>query len=320
MRPILLLVLLVPVAWAGSFSFIAIGDTPYSAEEETRLAGQVYPAIRDGEAPFVVHYGDLKSGGDVCSGELLASRRDDVLGLKPGKVFYTPGDNEWTDCDRDFLETRFSELERLDHLRGLFFKEPLVLPEEWGYARQPNFPENARWLYDGVLFVTVHMVSTNNGRREILMDDIDAALALVEARDQANRVWVDDAFQAAKKANAKAVVLVTQADVTSPDGSGPCTAANRMMCDAFQPFREQLKRVAAKFAKPVLLVHGDTNPYCWDKTFGGEKAANLWRLNGWGDFQAPADATVIAVDPENPDEPFSAKTLLEGRDPNPRCP
>jgi hypothetical protein len=32
--------------------------------------------------------------------------------VKP--VFYTPGDNDWTDCDRENLKVRQSELERLN--------------------------------------------------------------------------------------------------------------------------------------------------------------------------------------------------------------
>ncbi len=133
--------------------------------------------------------------------------------------------------------------------------------------------------------MTVHLVSTNNGRMDIQLDDIEAALALVEARDQANRVWMKESFAAALKADAQAIVIVTQADVTSPDAEGPCTATNRMHCDAFQNFRENLQRNARKFAKrgearrPVLLLHGDSNPFCMDKKFGGAQAPNLWRLN-----------------------------------------
>jgi hypothetical protein len=286
-----------------AMQFIAIGDTPYSEEEKQRLDGEIAAAIKAAAPPFVVHHGDLKGGAETCTEDLLTERRDFVYGLLPGRVFYTPGDNEWTDCDRSFLESPVSELESLDLLRRLFFAELLDLPESWQYARQANFPENARWFRDGVLFMTVHLVSTNNGRMEIQLDDIEAALALVDARDQANRVWMEKSFAAALKADAKAVVIVTQADVTSPDAEGPCTAINRMNCDAFQNFRENLQRNARKFAKrgearrPVLLLHGDTNAYCMDKKYGGTRAPNLWRLNAWGDFKAPADATVVTVQP-----------------------
>ena len=182
-------------------------------------------------------------------------------------------------------------------------------------------------MQQGVLFATVHLVSTNNGRREILLDDIEAALALVEARDQANRVWLEAAFAfaEAEETKAKAVVIITQADVTSPDGSGACTAFNRINCDAFAAFRGHLIRLAGGFRnrgeprRPVLFVHGDTNPYCLDTTLGGEQAPNLWRLNAWGDFQSPADATEITVQPANAAAPFAARTLLGQRAPAIGC-
>jgi hypothetical protein len=201
-------------------------------------------------------------------------------------------------------------------MRHLFFDQPLDLPSSWSYARQPNYPENARWVQNGILFATVHIVATNNGRQEILKDDIEEALALVDARDQADRIWLEAAFNQANAIKASAVVIITQADVTAPGGSGACTAYNRMNCDAFAALRDQLRRNAANFQergkprKPVLLVHGDTNPYCIDQKFGGDMAPNLWRLNAWGDYQSPPDATEISVQPANTTEPFTARTLI----------
>lgn len=310
---------------AKDLTFIALGDTPYSDAENVRLKEEVAPAIAKAAPPFVIHYGDLKGGGEICSDEILSERRDYIYALRKDRVFYTPGDNEWTDCDRSFLSVRYSELERLDYVRQLFFAKPINVPQSWEYARQPNFPENARWMVDGIMFATVHLVSTNNGRIEILMDDIEAALAYVEARDQANRVWIDETFSAALKQKAEALVIATQADVTSPDAAGPCTDQNRMQCDAFGAFRDQLRLRAGDFhdrgkpRRPVLLLHGDTNPYCWDRTFGGTRAPNLWRLNAWGDFAAPADATQITVHPNDNKSPFSAKTLLGGLIPANSC-
>ena len=309
----------------SAMSFIALGDTPYSETENERIKTDISKAIKDANPPFVVHYGDFKSGGETCTEELLTERRNVIYGLLPGRVFYTPGDNEWTDCDRAFLKPAVSELGKLDLLRHLFFDKPLDLPEDWHYARQPIFHENARWMKDSVFFMTVHLVSTNNGRIDILEDDIEAALALVDARDQANRVWMMESFDAALNAGAKAMVIVTQADVASPDASGPCTATNRMHCDAFLSFRDNLRLNAGNFnergkpRKPVLLLHGDTNPYCMDKEFGGKQAPNLWRLNAWGDFQVPADATVVTVRPESKQTPFAAETLLEHNVPADGC-
>lgn len=309
----------------ADLTFIAIGDTPYSSAENEQIQGSLTQAIQSAHLPFVVHYGDLKGGGESCSEALLRERQDDIYNLSASPVFYTPGDNEWTDCDRSYLESRASELEMLDLVRQLFFGEPMDLPESWAYTRQANFPENARWMYNDVLFTTIHLVSTNNGRQEILLDDIEAALALVDARDQADRVWLNEAFDTALDVGARAVVIITQADVTAPDAGGTCTPYNRMNCDAFDSFRQNLVLNASNFAdrgqprRPVLLIHGDTNPYCWDKTLGGELAPNLWRLNAWGDYQSPADATVITVQTDKANKPFKAETLLGGQEPAKSC-
>ena len=323
----LLIICRVPAAIANpEVRFIVIGDTPYSPAETERFHHQIGPAIAQTNPPFVVHYGDFKAGGEACTLELFEARRDQILNLLPGRVFYTPGDNDWTDCDRPFLTPPLSELAQLDLVRRLFFAQPLDIPQDWAVVRQPLFPENARWVQNEVVFATVHVVSTNNGRQEILLDDIEAALSLVEARDQANRVWLEGLFHEANKRKAKAVVVVVQADVTAPGGRGVCTAFHRINCDAFATFREALRRHASQFQekgnplKPVLLIHGDTNPYCWDRGFGGDMAPNLWRLNAWGDFLEPADATEVIVETAQMDQPFRARTLLGDQEPMKDCP
>ncbi|NEO86266.1 MAG: hypothetical protein F6J87_18715 [Spirulina sp. SIO3F2] len=309
-----------PLAIAQTpFRFVAIGDMPYSEAEQDAFNTDIRRAISAADVPFVVHYGDLKGGGESCTDALLTARRNDIESLHPDRVFYTPGDNEWTDCDRDFLDVQFSELDRLAKLRDLFFREPMAVPADWDYARQPNFSENARWQQENVIFLTLHVVGTNNGRQEILLDDPAAAIALVNARDEANRVWVEQAFEIAQQESAKAVVIVTQADVSDPDGTAPCTPTNPSDCDGYLTVREQIIAAAAAWGQPVLFVHGDTNPYCLDQEFGGEQAPKLWRLNAWGDFQSPPDATEITIQSGNAAEPFVIQTLMGQQAPTVGC-
>jgi hypothetical protein len=307
-----------PAFAEDSFSFLTLSDVPYTDEENVALTQTLVPAIQESKAPFVIHMGDLKNSKIPCSEELLTRRRNQIFSLHLGRVFYTPGDNDWTDCDRKQISVRFSELNRLDLLRRLFYNEPHLLPNSWAYERQALYPENMRWKYESVVFATVHLVSTNNGRREILLDDIDLALTRVDARDRANIIWLEHAFMTARKTNASAIVIATQADVTNFKYTGKCTFTRRRQCDAFASFKTRLKELASAYKKPVLLMHGDTNPYCLDREFGGRVAPNLWRFNSTGDYSF-VDAVKVDVNPDSPDEPFTFISLVEKRTPAGNC-
>ncbi len=322
----------IPAAAQDAQRFMFIGDLPYSDKESERLNTVIAKAIKKGGFPFLVHYGDFQAGGVACgepegireSFEQISGLMTNLNGTSPPRpVFYTPGDNDWTDCDRRFkLGESKSELNQLDLLRRIFFLDtPLKLSDEWQYERQPLYPENALWRFGRVQFATLHLVGTNNGRVEILMDDVAMALAQVHARDQANRDWLNKIFEKAENFSdpAEALIIATQADVTDPNENAPCTAANLMNCDAFASLRAQLIKHARAFEKPVLLVHGDTNPYCLDKGFGGAPAPNLWRLNAGGDYHNPLDATVVTFHPGKADTPFSAKGLVNSEKPTEGC-
>ena len=304
---------------ADGLRFLVFGDAPYTGEQIEVLETTVAPAIGRAEVSFLIHLGDLNGSKESCTDVLIEKRYKQLMDLRPGRVFYTPGDNEWTDCDRSKLKPRFSELKRLDYLRDLISSRPMNLPPEWSYVSQDGFPENARWTQGNVMFATVHVVGTNNGREEILKDDVETTLDLVDARDQANRDWLGAAFDAAREFDSRAVVIAAQADVTERAGTAPCSDSLRIECDGFAEFRDQILRHAASFEAPVLLVHGDTNPFCLDKEFGGDTASKLWRLNALGDYTG-VDATVIGVQLDNDEEPFAITSLMTGAAVGPTCP
>ena len=85
--------------------------------------------------------------------------------LNPHKTVYTPGDNDWTDCDRFNLSALYDELERLNYLRQLFFHQDAhqLTRDIPGLIRQEGFIENALWKIDPVVFATLHIPGTNNG-------------------------------------------------------------------------------------------------------------------------------------------------------------
>lgn len=296
------------------FSFDVISDIPYNEEQEELLENEIIPALRESKAPFAVHLGDFKAGNTACSDSLFQKRHAQISRMNSNYVIYTPGDNEWTDCDRGGA----SEIERLEKIRSLFFSNLSAFPDSWKSARQENFPENFRWSYKNVTFSTVHIVGTNNGRAQIKTDDIDEALHLVDARDNANKIWIDGLFKAADLQQATAIVIALQADLSNSKYEGHCTAAEPRICDGFASAREQLTQAAALFKKPVLVLHGDTSPYCMDTEFGGIEAPNLWRFNSGGDYKI-LDAIKITVDPSDSKAPFIMRSLRGHQAPDTSC-
>jgi len=306
-------------ACAGSVKFIALGDLPYTGEQQQKLDDEIGPAIRTANAAFVIHYGDFKKGSAPCTEKTVGAALDEIFSLS-SKVIYTPGDNDWADCDRKSTGSPVSELFMLDRLRNQL-KNRLVsqrdtLPK---LQHQPLFVENAIWSSGKIVFVTLHMVGTNNGRDEILLDKKKLARTLVQARDFANRVWLKKAWHRAVDDHAKAIVVISQADPTSNKRSGTCKFDGGD-CDGYKYMKKKLREVAANWGKPMLYIHGDTNPYCLDKGFGGDDAPKLWRLNATGDY-AVVDATSIEMSWKNDsnDVSFDIRSLLGGQAPADGC-
>ncbi|MGK7874408.1 MAG: hypothetical protein AB4426_14190 [Xenococcaceae cyanobacterium] len=285
---------------------------PDGRSDEQVLVEDIAPEIqRRDDLPFVIHLGDLGRPQDACSDAWLEKSKafwENEL-LKP--VFYTPGDNDWTDCDRQNLPMPTSELERLEAVRRIFFSQPKTLSVEWRYETQSSLPENAIWWHEGILFVTQHIVSTDNGRTDIQLDDPKQAIALVDERDKGNQLWLSHAFEMAKKSDTAAVVVATQLDPFGAPKGEENAFARCMNNPAYKGFCSHLQMLASTLDKPVLLVHGDTNAYCLDQPFSLEQAPKLWRLNAPGDFKV-IDASVVSFNPANSDQPFEATGLLSG--------
>jgi hypothetical protein len=309
----------------SGFSFIVIGDTPYGPPDEVMLAEAV-TRIRAGAYPFIIHVGDFKGGGTPCTDALEERLETLIATLAPTPVFYTPGDNDWTDCDR-FKDAdtgvRTSDLDRLTGLRARFFSAPLTAPVALKPSRQKAQPENAAWRYGGVQFVTLHVVGTNNGRDWVVGDPLERAATAADARDAANLAWLGKTFAAAKASRARAVVIAMQADMTDiedkpEDVMCKDVAANDAHpCDGFTNLRATIRDAARSFDGPVLIIHGDTAPFTLGQSFAGEEAGNLWRLNTAGDAGATygvRDVTVVTINLST-DKPISAYGLLTDKAP-----
>ena len=206
---------------------------------------------------FVVHDGDIWLGGSTCSDDRLRQVKSVLSGFRT--LVYTPGDNEWLDCpQRDG---------RLPAIRRLFFSSPNSLgTQPIPQRRQSDFPENARWEWGGVVFATLNVPGPYG--------EGPAA--------SANLAWLDGTFDRARAIKAPAVMIVWQDDPT--DGSS-------------LPLVARLKKRAAAFGKPVLLVHGDTHKFKLDNPW--KEVRNLTRRETFPTFTP--DWVKVAVHPSRPE-------------------
>jgi hypothetical protein len=285
-------------AQAGSFALI--GDMPYGDAEITATRNILLEIGGDDSIAFVVHDGDIKSGGERCDDLRLIARRDDFDRSRHPFVLI-PGDNEWTDCHRA-SNGDFDPEERLARLRTLFFAGD----ESLGRRRlrltrqgdlQPAFAawrENVRWEFEGVLLVGLNIPGSNNNwkargdNREF------------HARLAANTAWIDAAFARALAANLRAVVLVLQANPGFEGGETKPRTAPADARDGYAEFKRQLARQARAFGKPVLVVHGDTHSHRIDRPLRDESGpvGNVTRLETFG---SPGLGWVkVTIDPGDP--------------------
>ncbi len=298
-------------------NFVVMGDIPYTEQDKVTLKAlkKAIPAL---EPKVLIHYGDLMSGGESCIETLLTSRKEQIYFFLPRHAAYTPGDNEWTDCDRKHLSPRYAELERLDYLRSLFYEDKAMdlSADIDGIVRQKGQPENSMWKIENLLMGTLHIVGTNNGRVNILKNDINETLDEVDKRDANNLAWLKKLFDNAK--NAEGLVIVFHADIYRFKGDAQaCTKENRLKCNPYKNIREALKSMTAEYNKPVLVVHGDTHPYCFNQPYI-EDVPNFWHLNGPGDFKV-SDAAQIIFDPRNQSKPFEVHGVLHVGKPPTEC-
>lgn len=236
---------------------------------------------------------------------------------------YTPGDNDWTDCDRLTLSfsKRYDELERLEFLRQLFFiQDELQLSKDIvGFTRQDGFIENATWQLDNVLFATLHLPGTNNGRSQIERSHKEDALNAADQRDQYNEEWIIKLFQTAQSNSAiEAIVLAFHADIYEyeNDKKPACSKEIRTDCNGYQKIRELITTQSIHYKKPVLTMHGDSLPYCFNQPY--EIIPNLWRLNAAGD-RVYMDVSQIIFDPANTTIPFTITGLLDQKTVSSSC-
>jgi hypothetical protein len=128
-----------------SYAIGAWGDLPYSDLQAMVGVPNLIADMNRQDLEFTIHDGDLKAGSGTpgsatpttCSDALYTQALQYFSALK-APVIFTPGDNDWTDCDRP-ANGGFSSLERLDYERKVFFATPFTLGQKRFVSRCRSF-------------------------------------------------------------------------------------------------------------------------------------------------------------------------------------
>ncbi|HUL73716.1 MAG TPA: hypothetical protein VLT86_11480 [Vicinamibacterales bacterium] len=286
------------------------GDLPYSTIQETVGLPNLFDDMNRQRLAFTVHDGDLKTGNGapVCSDDLYVRATGWFNSLEAPAAF-TPGDNDWTDCDRP-NNGSFRSLERLSHERQVFFSTPRTLgqhtllqtvqttPTCWGERNDASHTrflepcvENRRWTYGRVTYATLNIQGTCNN---LCGDGADPQE--FGRRNTAVIAWMRETFAEAKARGSAAVMLISQADpgfdltdatrtlirdpktlVQDPSITDP---------DGYFEFLSDLRDEVIAFRRPVAYVHGDSHYFRVDRPFlnaAGVRLENFTRVETFGD-------------------------------------
>jgi hypothetical protein len=296
---ILLVVPLPALGQTPPITFALIGDLGYTPAEEPALANVLADINRDTWLAFVVHVGDLASPRRGCTDGVLEHRLEQFK-TSAHPFIYTPGDNEWTDCHEPAVKDG-DPLERLTKVRAMFFNGERTLGlRTFPVNRQSEGPafakyrENARWELGGVTFLTLHVVGSNNGRGRTPEGNAEYA-----ERNKANLAWLRQGFAHARATDARAIMVLQQANIFPEYAPFPGKPAEP---SGLAETRAVLQKEAAAFGKPVVLVHGDSHYFRIDKPMsprpGGPVMENFTRVEPFG---SPYHHWVhVTIDPDDP--------------------
>jgi len=238
-----------------AFSFGVLGDMPYFAHERAWVEDIVVEMSVQPLA-FAIHVGDIKGGSTPCTDAEYEWNRV-LFERSRHPLVYLPGDNDWTDCHR----AGGDPFERLARLRAIFYptdeslgQQRIALERQSADPRFAVHRENVRWVHGGVLFVTLNVTGSGNraGRSE-------GASAEYRARNAANLDWLARSFALARERALRAVVVAIHAN---PRFDLRTSDARRA---GYNEFLARLEAETIAFARPVLLLHGDTHHYRVDK-------------------------------------------------------
>ncbi len=279
------------------------GDLPYSAAQATVGVPNLIADMNAQRLKFTVHDGDLKAGsGSLCDNNLYAQALGYFNSLRAPAMF-TPGDNDWTDCDRP-SNGSFNSRERLDRERAVFFSSTYSMGQRRmeQEVQQGNLclgvngfvqcVENRRWTVGRVTYVTFNLPGSCNNLCDTAPD-----VAEYTARNIANLRWLQETFAQARDRKSSAVMIIAQAN-PGWDLSDPTRAPLRDpktlvqtdgQPDGYVEFLTALRNEVISFRRPVAYVHGDSHYFRVDKPLldaTGRRLENFTRVETFGNSAA----------------------------------
>jgi hypothetical protein len=301
---------------SNSYAIGLWGDLPYSngnsdtayVQKTTGVPNLIADMNRQ-KLAFTAHDGDLKDGSSTCSDDKYYDFKASLNTLAAPAIF-TPGDNDWTDCDRASAGG-YDANERLAFERKVFFSTPDSLGQHPARLEVQHAPyvENRRWSYGHVTYATLNVQGSCNNLCGDAPDPSEYA-----ARNAADLDWLHGTFAEARKEHSAAVMIVWQAD-PGWDGSDGTRAPVRDpktlaetdgQPDGYQELLSALRDETVAYRKPVAVVHGDSHYFRIDKPFldaKGQRLENFTRVETFGDHQENGNNDVnwlkVTVDPSS---------------------
>ena len=203
---------------SASYAIGLWGDLPYSSTQATVGVPNLIADMNAQHLAFTAHDGDIKSGSSECTDSVYTQALGYFNSLRAPAIF-TPGDNDWVDCDRT---PGYNSLVQLDKERKMFFGTPFTLgqkhfleevqstPQCLGVNGQVPCVENRRWTVNRVTYATLNIQGSCNNRCSTAPDENE-----YHFRNLANIAWMQDTFAKAKANGSAAVMFISQADPDS---------------------------------------------------------------------------------------------------------
>jgi hypothetical protein len=291
---------------SAAYSIGLWGDLPYSDVQVTTGVPNLVADMNSRRLAFTANDGDIKSGSSACTDDVYVAFKATLNSLNAPAAF-TPGDNDWTDCDRG----PFDSAERLNFERETFFSTPFTLGQRQlrQEVQAAPYVENRRWTYGGVTYATLNVQGSCNNLCDVAPDPAEYG-----ARNQADIDWLRQTFAAAKARRSAAVMLVYQAD-PGWDRSDATRAPLRDpktldetdgQPDGFHDFLTALRDETIAYRRPVVGVNGDSHYFRIDKPLldaQGRRVENFTRVETFGDHQENGNNDVhwlqVDVDPRS---------------------